>query len=449
MGRIFGTDGARGVAGKELTADLALNIGRASAMVLANSCKGKKPRVIIGRDTRISGTMLESAVAAGLCSVGADVVLIGVVPTPAVCYLVGKMEADCGVMISASHNPFEFNGIKLFGGDGFKLSDETENEIEEIILDKVRPYEMKTDEKIGTLYYDEKAVEEYIKFISDFYEGGYKGRILVDCANGSASRTAKQIFDSINVNADVEFMSPDGININNNCGSTHIGNLAKDVVLGGYDMGFAFDGDADRFLAVDETGKILDGDYLLAVIADHLKSEGKLKKNTVVVTTMTNLAFKKLMEKHGNHVEVTNVGDRYVLLNMRENGYSLGGEQSGHYILLDYHKTGDGQLSSVALLNAVAKSGKKLSELCSELVPYPQVMVNVKATNEMKQKLDKDENVSKIIKNWEDKFKDNGRIVVRCSGTEPLIRVMVESESKEETNKAANEIAQAITLYLK
>lgn len=449
MGRIFGTDGARGVAGRQLDIELATNIGRAAAMVVADKI-GRQPTFTIGKDTRISSDMLEAAVIAGLCSVGANVIRLGVVPTPAVAYLTSKHHADAGVMLSASHNSFEYNGIKIFGGDGFKLTDQQEEEIEEIILDKLRPYPSYSHEQIGRVSELHSGIEEYVDYIASKASEAPTGqRVLIDCSNGSASATAKEIFTRIGLEFDLIAASPDGININENCGSTHMDRLAKQVMAGGYTMGFAFDGDADRFLAVDHLGRILDGDKLISIYSSYLRAKGGLYQDTIVVTTMSNMGLLKLMEQRGIGVKATKVGDRYVLQEMREGGYSIGGEQSGHMIFFDHSTTGDGQLSAVMLLNAVAWSGKSLTQLGEEMTTYPQILLNVTATPEMKATLWENRELSKVIDEVEASLKDRGRVLIRVSGTEPLIRVMVEGEDQDEITRAAHTIADAITEYLK
>lgn len=447
MGRIFGTDGARGVAGMELTAELAMNIGRAAAMVLAAETH-KKPLVVIGRDTRVSGDMLQAAVIAGLCSVGADVLLLGVVPTPAVAYLVQHYKADAGVMLSASHNPYEFNGIKLFGASGYKLTDAEETEIEAIILDGAKPYDFKTHDKLGRVKSAEDAVRNYIHYIAGIYSGGFSGRLLIDCANGSAAATAPRLFEAIGIAADFLADAPDGVNINDGCGSTHIERFAPLVAQGGYTAGLAFDGDADRLLAVDEKGNLLDGDVLLTILSAYLAAQGKLNSDTVVVTSMTNFGFFELMKARGTKTEITKVGDRYVLEAMREKNLSLGGEQSGHMIFLEHATTGDGQLSAVMLLNALTAANKPLSVLGSEMKRFPQIMQNVNATPGMKAALDTHPAVCGAIAHWQKVLNGRGRVVVRASGTEPYIRVMVEGASEQEIAQAADDIATAISTHL-
>ncbi|MFV0497370.1 MAG: phosphoglucosamine mutase [Candidatus Fimivivens sp.] len=447
VGRIFGTDGARGVAGIELTTELAMNIGRAAAMVLAAETH-KKPLVVIGRDTRISGDMLQTAVTAGLCSVGADVLLLGVVPTPAVAYLVQHYKADAGVMLSASHNPYEFNGIKLFGASGYKLTDAEEAQIEAIILDGAKPYDFKTHSGMGRVKSAVDAVCSYIDHLANIYTGGFSGRLLVDCANGSAAATAKRLFDAMGVSADFLADRPDGININDRCGSTHIERLVPLVTKGHYAAGLAFDGDADRLLAVDEKGSLLDGDVLISILSAYLLAQGKLNDDTVVVTSMTNFGFFELMKTRGTKTEMTKVGDRYVLEMMRKKNLSLGGEQSGHIIFSEYATTGDGQLSAVMLLNALVAAGKPLSVLGSDMKRFPQTMHNVNATPGMKSALATHPLVCGAIEHWQQLLQGRGRVVVRPSGTEPYIRVMVEGESADEIEQAANDIATAISTHL-
>ena len=447
MGRIFGTDGARGVVGVELTAELALNIGRAAAMSLAHHSH-KKPLVVIGMDTRISGDMLQAAVTAGLCSVGADVLLLGVVPTPAVAYLVQHYHADAGVMLSASHNPYEFNGIKLFGSKGYKLTDAQEEEIEGIILDHSKPYDVKCGDQLGRVSMAKDACDIYVNYLASIYNGRFEGKILVDCANGSASATARSLFKRLGVSADFIAEEPDGVNINENCGSTHVENLCEKVKNGGYALGLAFDGDADRLMAVDSNGKILDGDILISIMSKYLSERGELENDTVVVTSMTNFGFFQLMEKRGVKSEITKVGDRYVLECMREKGLSLGGEQSGHLIFLKHATTGDGQLSAVMLLNAAAAAKAPLFELANEMKQFPQLMVNVDATPSMKAALNSHPAVIEAINSWQKTLEGRGRVVVRASGTEPYIRVMTEGEQLDEIKRAADEIAVAIRTHL-
>ena len=445
MGRIFGTDGARGVANTEISCTLAMDIGRAAAMVVARDHHKRKPVFLVGHDTRISHDMLESAIAAGLCSVGADVVTLGTVPTPAVAYLVANSDADAAIMLSASHNPYEFNGIKIFGAEGFKLTDEEEMEIEEIVLDHILPYDLKWNDELGVIRSGETLVEQYIDHIVSTVEGDLSGiRVAADCANGSASATAAKIFAKLGADVTILNDKPNGVNINDNCGSTHIDVLGKYVRENGFDLGVAFDGDADRCLAVDENGELVDGDKLIAIFASQLKQEGKLANDTAVVTVMSNMGFFKFAEQAGIHVEKTSVGDRYVLQNMLEHGHCIGGEQSGHIIFREFMTTGDGQLTAVQLLRAIKKSGKKLSELAQLMQVYPQVILNVRADKEMKRMVKVDEGVLKRQQQLEEGMNGNGRILVRPSGTEPVIRIMVEGLDREAIMNAAKSMEQII-----
>ena len=445
MGRIFGTDGARGVANTEISCTLAMDIGRAAAMVVARDHHKRKPVFLVGHDTRISHDMLESAIAAGLCSVGADVVTLGTVPTPAVAYLVANSDADAAIMLSASHNPYEFNGIKIFGAEGFKLTDEEEMEIEEIVLDHVLPYDLKWNDELGVIRSGETLVEQYIDHIVSTVEGDLSGiRVAADCANGSASATAAKIFAKLGADVTILNDEPNGVNINDNCGSTHIDVLGKYVRENGFDLGFAFDGDADRCLAVDENGELVDGDKLIAIFSSQMKREGKLANDTAVVTVMSNMGFFKFAEQAGIHVEKTSVGDRYVLQNMLEHGHCIGGEQSGHIIFREFMTTGDGQLTAVQLLRAIKKSGKKLSELAQLMQVYPQVILNVRADKEMKRMVKVDEGVLKRQQQLEEGMNGNGRILVRPSGTEPVIRIMVEGLDREAIMNAAKSMEQII-----
>lgn len=447
MGRIFGTDGARGVANTEISCNLAMDIARAAAMVVARKKHKEHPTFLVGSDTRISRHMLIGAISAGLCSVGANVITLGVVPTPAVAYLVKEMGADGAVMLSASHNSFEFNGIKIFGSDGFKLTDEEEFAIEEIVLDHVLPFDVKWNDHIGTITEDFEAVNKYIDHIVATVGGADLSgmKVLVDCANGSASATAAKMFEKLHADVDIINAEPNGININDNCGSTHIKELGRQVKEGSYDLGVAFDGDADRCLAVDCDGNLVDGDQLIAMFALFLRERGELPNNCAVVTVMSNMGFFQFCKENDIKAEITKVGDRYVLENMREHGYRIGGEQSGHIIFQQHMTTGDGQLTAVQLLNLLKVKNLSLKEAASVMQVYPQVLVNVRADKEMKKRLNVDEGVQKELKKWEQVLGDNGRILLRPSGTEPLIRVMVEGKDESLINDAANAIAQSIT----
>ena len=444
MGRLFGTDGARGVANTELTPELAMNIGRAAAMVLISETV-EHPTFLIGKDTRLSGDMLEGALIAGLCSVGANVKLLGVVPTPAVAYLVQKYNADAGIMISASHNPYDFNGIKIFNEDGYKLPDDLEEQMEAIVLDNAVPYALVNDKNIGTVEVLDQGADDYIEHVLSAIDYDLTGmEIALDCSNGSSSRTAQKLFEKLGAKCHLLFDTPDGININENCGSTHVENLQKYVVEHILDAGLAFDGDADRCLAVDDKGQLVDGDYIIAIIAADMKSRGILKKNTVVGTVMTNMGFNKFCDINGMHFESTKVGDRYVLESMLQHGYNIGGEQSGHVIILDYGTTGDGQLTGATLLSLINRRQAKLSSIATLMERFPQVLINVKVTAEGKLNFYTDKEIKAEIKRVTDILGNTGRILVRVSGTEPLVRVMLEGEDEELITKLAEETATLI-----
>ncbi len=444
MGRLFGTDGARGIANSELTCELAMNIGRAAAYVLAKK-EEEKPKVIIGKDTRVSSTMLEMALAAGLCSVGADVILLGYLPTPAVAYLVKKCDADAGIMISASHNPCEFNGIKIFSSEGYKLPDAVEEEIESLVLDDMSPVTLPTGAGVGSMFSRPDLIEDYIDHIVKSVGTKFNGlRIAIDCANGSSSYTAQKLFEKLGAECHLLHCNPNGTNINAACGSTHMEDLIDYVNGHDVDLGLAFDGDADRCLAVDENGKLIDGDKLIAIFAKNMKDNGMLKNDTAVVTVMTNLGFKIFAKENGINIAETTVGDRYVLEEMLKNDYNIGGEQSGHIIFTDYCTTGDGQLSGAMFASFVHKTGKTASELASIMTSLPQTMVNVVATPEMKALLKTDKDILGIIKETEDILGENGRVLVRASGTEPLIRVMLEGVDILQIKHLAKDIAAVI-----
>ncbi len=444
MGRLFGTDGARGVANSELTCELAMKIGRAAAMVLTESC-AHKPKVMIGMDTRASSHMLASAIGAGLCSVGADVLVLDVVPTPAVAFLVKEYDYDAAVMISASHNPCEYNGIKIFQGNGYKLPDSLENEIEEIILDETKVPPVVLGGDVGRIHFSSKAVDDYIFHLAMTADGDFKGmKIALDCANGSASVSARALFTRLGAQCFIINDKPNGTNINENCGSTHLEQLQKYVVENKCDIGFAFDGDADRLLVVDENGEVVDGDKIIAVCSKFMKENNKLNNDTAVVTVMSNMGFFKFCEKNGINCVKTKVGDRYVLEEMVKNGYVIGGEQSGHIIFLDYATTGDGQMSAIQVLNVLKHTGKKISELASEMQVYPQVLINVRVSNFGKARLDKDDEVQLAIREASEELGDTGRVLVRVSGTEPLVRVMLEGEDYTQIKSLAESIAKVI-----
>lgn len=444
MGRLFGTDGVRGVANTELTCELAMNIGKAAAMVLIND-EVKHPTFLIGKDTRLSGDMLEGALIAGLCSVGANVRLLGVIPTPAVAYLVGKYKADAGIMISASHNPFEFNGIKIFNEDGYKLPDDLEEEIEAIVLDGKIPYSKPDFENMGTVSIETNAVADYVEHVQCTIDNDLSGlEIALDCSNGSASRTAKLLFEGLGAKCHMLSDDPNGVNINDECGSTHMEHLMDYVREHNLDAGLAFDGDADRCLAVDDNGNLVDGDYVMAICALDMKSRGKLKKETVVGTIMTNMGFNRFCDVNELNFVSTKVGDRYVLETMLREGYNIGGEQSGHIIFLNHATTGDGQLTGVQLLSLINRRNAKLSSLATLMERFPQVLINVKVSQEGKMRFYTDKEIKAEIKRVEEILGETGRIIVRVSGTEPLIRVMVEGEDAEKIAKLANETADVV-----
>lgn len=444
MGRLFGTDGVRGVANKELTNELALSIGKAAAKVLAGEL-GRKPTVMIGKDTRASGDMLEAALTAGLCSVGANVLAVGIVPTPAVAYLVERYGCDAGIMISASHNPCEYNGIKIFQSTGYKLDDAIEEKIEAIVLDNAEEIPMKTGGEVGNRLYCKTAVKDYVDHVVSTTDVRFDGmKIALDCANGSASVCAKDIFTALGARCYMLSDTPDGENINLNCGSTHPEELMQFVKGNDLDLGLAFDGDADRMLAVDENGELIDGDKIIAICAKRMKSEGTLAKDTAVVTVMSNMGFFKFCEEEGINCAKTAVGDRYVLEKMLADGYNIGGEQSGHVIFLDYATTGDGELTGVQLLKTVVKSKKKLSELAKIMTVYPQVLINVEVTPEGKQKYNNDEYIISAVQQAEMELMGDGRVLVRVSGTEPLVRVMLEGKDYEKITALGNKIADVV-----
>ncbi len=444
MGRLFGTDGVRGVANSDLTCELAMSVGRAAAAVLTDSAK-RRPKILIGKDTRISSDMLEAAMIAGLCSVGANVVRLGVVPTPAVAYLVGRYGADAGVMLTASHNPCEFNGIKIFRGDGYKLPDALEEKIEDIVFGRAPSPALPTGGGVGSVTEAPNTVRDYVDHIKSTISYPLNGmKIGIDCANGSACRTAELLFSELGAECRMFACRPDGINVNDRCGSTHIEGLRRFVRENRLDVGVAFDGDADRCLAVDERGNLVDGDYVMAICALDMKSRGKLSKNAVVGTIMTNMGFGRFCQENGIKFEATKVGDRYVLEKMLQEGYNFGGEQSGHIIFLDFATTGDGQLTAVQLLSLLNRRKAKLSSLATLMEQYPQVMVNVSVRPEGKLRFYNDDLVRRAVENAKSELGENGRIIVRPSGTEPLLRVMVEGKDKEQIRELADSVAGVI-----
>lgn len=448
MGRLFGTDGIRGVANRDLSIQRSAQVGQALATVLRERLGGtRKPRVFIGKDTRLSSDMIEAAMAAGLCAGGVDCVSLGVVPTPAVACLTVAHEMDAGVMISASHNPFQFNGIKIFGPKGFKLTDAEETEIEDMILDDAIPMHKAEAGEIGRHTQRDDLAGEYVRHLAGTLPGEkpLRGiRVLADCANGSASRTARQLFDLLGAEAEILCQEPDGVNVNRDCGSTHIERLQERVKAGGYDLGVAFDGDADRCLAVDEKGNLVDGDQMIAIFATEMKRKGTLHHDTAVVTVMSNYGFMNFAKESGITVKTTKVGDRYVLETMLAEGYNIGGEQSGHIIFTDFMTTGDGQLSAAQLMGVMKATGKPLSELAKVITILPQVLVNMEATVDMKAGLAESLEITAAVRACEEELAGAGRVLIRPSGTEPLIRVMVEGPDQEQITDIANRIVKAI-----
>lgn len=445
MSRMFGTDGVRGVAGTELTIELATKLGMAGAYVLTRE-QEHQPTIIVGCDTRISGGMLASALMAGICSVGANAIYVGVVPTPAIAYLTRKHKVDAGVVISASHNPMEFNGIKFFNGKGYKLKDELEDEIETLIRNNMKDVPIPTGSGVGKIEYRFDIQDEYISFMKKRVPVDLSGlKIVVDCAEGASYYTSVKTLKELGADLVSIHTDPDGTNINSNCGSTHMSELQARVVYEKADIGIAFDGDADRMLAVDEGGQLVDGDQIMAIIGNHMKRQGKLKKDTIVVTVMTNLGFSLMGERENIHIEKTKVGDRYVLENMLEHGYNLGGEQSGHIIFLDDNTTGDGLLSALHLLKVMVDTKEKLSDLASVMEVLPQALVNAKVPNHKKEHYMDYAEIAEAIQILEEKFNGEGRVLIRPSGTEPLVRVMIEGKNQQEIEKDAKALAELIT----
>ena len=448
MGRLFGTDGVRGVANSELTCEMAMNIGRAAAMVLTDDDR-RHPRILIGKDTRKSSDMLEAAITAGLCSVGANVIQLGVVPTPAVAFLVGKYKADAGIVLTASHNPCEFNGIKIFSGDGYKLPDALEEQIEAIVLDHVDTPPTPVGGDLGTVTTAPNVVRDYVDHVKCTVPFSLDGlRIAIDCANGASSRTAETLFTELGAECHMLANEPNGVNVNDNCGSTHMEGLMAYVKEHGLDAGVAFDGDADRCLAVDENGNLVDGDFVMAICAADMKSRGKLAKSTVVGTIMTNMGFNRFCGENDMKFSSTKVGDRYVLEEMLLEGYNFGGEQSGHVIFLDFATTGDGQMTAAQLLSIMRRRQAKLSSLATIMQRYPQVMVNVTTSPEGKLRFYTDTEVKESIEKAKAALGSTGRIIVRPSGTEPLLRVMVEGENEEQISELANQVADVLRTRL-
>ena len=447
MGRLFGTDGVRGVANSELTPELAFKLGKAGGHVLSKSKEA--PLFLIGKDTRLSGDMLEDALSAGITAVGGNVLKVGVLPTPAIAYLVRVYHADAGVVISASHNPFEYNGIKFFNGEGFKLDDDLEDDIEDILLRDIDVNSHITGEAIGRCVdADDDAEAKYAEFLESTIDADIRGvKLVLDCANGAAYRVAEKVYRDLGADVVVIGNRPNGVNINARCGSTHPEALQEAVVDEGALLGLAYDGDADRLIAVDEKGRIIDGDKLICICADMMKRRGQLPDDLVTATVMSNIGFHKHMKEMGCRVDVTGVGDRYVLESMLKTGCHIGGEQSGHIIFLNHTTTGDGILSSLQLLQAVLESGKKPSELSDEIEIFPQVLKNARVKNENKNKFMNDPQIKSAIESVESEIEGQGRVLIRPSGTEPVARVMIEGQDVEHITGLAEELARLITKH--
>lgn len=444
MGRLFGTDGVRGVANEELTPLLAMQLGQAGAYVLSRE-KAHKPTIMVGCDTRISGDMLANALMAGACSVGANCIFVGVIPTPAIAYLTRKYKVDAGVVISASHNPVEFNGIKFFDGSGYKLPDQLEDEIEALIKSNMQGVKFPTGSGVGKIKYRTDAREEYINHaIQSVPVDLEKLKIVVDCAEGASFYTSVEALKELGAEVVAIHNNPDGTNINANCGSTHMEELQARVVYEKANVGLAFDGDADRLLAVDEQGRIVDGDQIMAIVGNYMKEKGTLRKDTIVATVMSNLGFFIMAKNNGITAEQTKVGDRYVLERMREIGASLGGEQSGHVIFLDENTTGDGLLSALHLLEVMVDTGKPLSELSGIMEVLPQALVNAKVANHKKEHYLEYPEIAEEIRKLTDQFAGEGRVLIRPSGTEPLVRVMIEGKDQAQIQREAERLANLI-----
>ena len=444
MARMFGTDGVRGVAGSELTIELATKLGQAGAYVLTKE-QEHQPTIIVGCDTRISGGMLASALMAGICSVGANAIFVGVMPTPAIAYLTRKHKVDAGVVISASHNPMEFNGIKFFNGEGYKLSDALEDEIEELINNNMKDVVLPIGSGVGKIEYRFDLVDQYVKFMKKCVPIDLAGmKIVIDCAEGASYYTSVKTLKELGADLVAIHTEPDGTNINANCGSTHMDELKARVVYEKAQLGLAFDGDADRMLAVDENGELVDGDQIMAICGMHMKEKGTLKKDTIVVTVMSNLGLTLMAQREGIKLEKTKVGDRYVLENMMENGYNIGGEQSGHIIFLDDNTTGDGLLSALNLLRVMVETKKPLSELASIMEVLPQALINAKVPNHKKEDYMSYPEIADAIATLEKKFNGEGRVLIRPSGTEPLVRVMIEGKDQRVIEEEAKKLADLI-----
>ncbi|WP_195931601.1 phosphoglucosamine mutase [Clostridium sp. 1001270J_160509_D11] len=447
MRKYFGTDGVRGVANKELTCDLAYKLGRAGGYVLTNN--EYKVKVVVGKDTRQSGDMLEAALIAGLMSVGCDVITVGVIPTPGVAYLTRKYGAECGVVISASHNPMEDNGIKFFNKDGFKLDDEIELKIEEYIDNMEKIAYNPIGNEVGVRIHKHTAAQDYVDYLKSIVDTDLTGlKVVLDCANGAAYKVAPEVFRELGAEVIAMNVTPDGENINHKCGSTHPEGLQKAVVEHNADLGLAYDGDADRLIAVDETGTIVDGDHIMILGAVYLKKQNKLAKDTLVVTTMSNIGLHVAAKEYGIDLAITDVGDRYVIEEMKKSGHNLGGEQSGHMIFLDYNTTGDGTLSSLIVSKIVKEDGKTLSEQSALMTTYPQVLINVDVRNEVKNKFMENDEIRTEIEKLEKLMAGTGRVLIRPSGTQPLVRVMLEGKDEGQIRELAQELADLIKAKL-
>lgn len=444
MARLFGTDGVRGEANVTLLPEMAYRLGRAATIYFGKESE-EQPLIIIGRDTRISGEMFESALTAGICSAGGRAMLAGIIPTPAIAYLARKHKAKVGIVISASHNPFHDNGIKFFGGDGYKLPDSVEDELEAIVhqLETDDNYPRPTAEHIGHIEYRTDLLNQYMEFVISTCKERFEGvKVVLDCANGAAYEAMPKILRHLGATVKVIHALPNGTNINDGCGSTHLESLQKAVLENGADFGIAHDGDADRCLCVDEKGQIIDGDHILVMCAMDMMKDGKLPYNTVVTTVMANIGFHQAIKKAGGRAEITKVGDRYVLENMLKNGYKIGGEQSGHIIFTDFSTTGDGLITALQVLSSLKRSGRKASDLTALMTTYPQLLVNVKVAT--KEGWETNEAIKKAIAAGDEELGENGRILVRPSGTEPLIRVMAEGPDQEQLDRICHAIADVV-----
>ena len=447
MRKYFGTDGVRGVANKELTCDLAYKLGRAGGYVLTNN--EYKVKVVVGKDTRQSGDMLEAALIAGLMSVGCDVITVGVIPTPGVAYLTRKYGAECGVVISASHNPMEDNGIKFFNKDGFKLDDEIELKIEEYIDNMEKIAYNPIGNEVGVRIHKHTAAQDYVDYLKSIVDTDLTGlKVVLDCANGAAYKVAPEVFRELGAEVIAMNVTPDGENINHKCGSTHPEGLQKAVVEHNADLGLAYDGDADRLIAVDEKGHEVDGDHIMILGAVYLKKQNKLANDTLVVTTMSNIGLHAAAKEYGIDLAITDVGDRYVIEEMKKSGHNLGGEQSGHMIFLDYNTTGDGTLSSLIVSKIVKEEGKTLSEQSALMTTYPQVLINVDVRNEVKNKFMENDEIRTEIEKLEKLMAGTGRVLIRPSGTQPLVRVMLEGKDEGQIRELAQELADLIKAKL-